>query len=307
MTASSVSLPIIDFEAMRDTNADPEIRKQVAQQIDTACRQYGFFYLINHGIPLELQQAIREQTKQFFAMSLEEKQALYGHYGTVRGYHNYTNDTKLSDNLQHETLAIVQPLSHHRDEAAIDGADIFGPQMKIDDAALHMPFTIILIATELGVTSSSSSSFDFEWLNDLFSVMRLNYYPTCESINDASDVGMREHTDIGMLTFLDQDTHVTSLQIKTADDEWKSVEPVPNSLITWSNGQYRSAMHRVVHKHNQSRHSIATFVDPRFDAIVPTLKEAIPEGETARYPSGCYGDTALSKLKDFYDLTAKTN
>jgi isopenicillin N synthase-like dioxygenase len=66
-------------------------------------------------------------------------------------------------------------------------------------------------------------------------------------------------------------------------------------------------MHRVVHTHNQCRHSIATFVDPRFDAHVPTLKEAIPEGETPRYPPGCYGDTVLSKLKSFYDLTDKTD
>jgi hypothetical protein len=142
---------------------------------------------------------------------------MYGHYGTVRGYHNYTNNTKLDDNLQHEILAIVQPLAHHRngkpmgDEASIDGADIFGPQMKIEDVALHDAIynyraaiielgkcMIRLIAAELGcATTTTTTTFDFEWLNDLFSPMRINYYPTCESVNDPFDVGMKEHSDLG--------------------------------------------------------------------------------------------------------------
>ncbi|RKP27683.1 hypothetical protein SYNPS1DRAFT_26673 [Syncephalis pseudoplumigaleata] len=329
MTAS-VSLPIIDFQPMLDADADAAARKAVAQQIDAACRQYGFFYLVHHGIPAELQEAMRKQATQFFNRSPEEK-VQYSKYGTVRGYHNYTNQAKLDENLQHEVLAIVQPLGHHRngrpigDDASTANADVFGPLMEIADRALRTTIEqyraaimqlgrhmLAVIAGELGATE-----FDFEWLRDPFCTIRMNYYPTCEAVDRAHEVGLKAHTDVGMLTFLDQDTHVTSLQIQVedanGDSTWRTVEPVPGSLIVnlgdmmvpWSNGQYRSAMHRVIHPHKTNRHSIATFFDPRFDAMVPTLKETMPAGEAPRYPPGCYGDTVLGKIKDFYALSAK--
>jgi isopenicillin N synthase-like dioxygenase len=39
--AVSASLPIIDFESIHNTDADPMVRKQIMQQIDAACREYG--------------------------------------------------------------------------------------------------------------------------------------------------------------------------------------------------------------------------------------------------------------------------
>ncbi|KAI9598743.1 hypothetical protein BDF19DRAFT_419745 [Syncephalis fuscata] len=320
----SAALPIIDFQTILDPNADPIARKKTIKQIDTAARQYGFFYLINHGIPKQIHDEMRKQTKLFFAKSRAEKEA-YGQYGAVRGYHAYTNGDMLQDNLQHETMMFVQSLSHLRngkplnqnnDNTALDGADVFGPQMTLNneplaeiahvyrEATLKLGRQMIsVIATALGSTNS-----DFEWLNDPYSVLKLNYYPSCEQVTNERNVGMREHTDIGMLTFLDQDSDITSLEIKTIDGEWQFVEPVPNSFIVnlgdmmppWSNGQYRSAMHRVTHSHSRHRHSIASFFDPQFGAFVPTLKEAVPTGEEPRYPPNCYGDNVLEKIHSFY-------
>lgn len=38
-----------------------------------ACKDYGFFYLENHGIPEELMREVFRQSKAFFSLELEDK------------------------------------------------------------------------------------------------------------------------------------------------------------------------------------------------------------------------------------------
>jgi len=65
-----MSIPIIDIGAlMNDLNNksknNPEIQK-IVNEISNACRYYGFFYIINHGIPDEQIQQVFEEEKIFF-------------------------------------------------------------------------------------------------------------------------------------------------------------------------------------------------------------------------------------------------
>src|SRR5438034_123611 len=67
-------IPAIDFRAfLRGTAAD---RKKVAIQIGEACRNIGFFYLINHGIAEELIARGFAEAKRFFALPLERKREI---------------------------------------------------------------------------------------------------------------------------------------------------------------------------------------------------------------------------------------
>ncbi|CAM9195486.1 unnamed protein product, partial [Discosporangium mesarthrocarpum] len=38
-----------------------------------ACRDFGFFYLVNHGVTEELMKAVFDQSKAFFSLPLEDK------------------------------------------------------------------------------------------------------------------------------------------------------------------------------------------------------------------------------------------
>ena len=49
------SLPIIDMQAYV---SNYQSRHIVARQIREVCKEIGFFYIQNHGIPLELQKSI---------------------------------------------------------------------------------------------------------------------------------------------------------------------------------------------------------------------------------------------------------
>ena len=50
-----------------------------------ACIDVGFFYLINHGLDLDLLDEVFEQSKRFFALPIEEKMKVI-HDENHRGY-----------------------------------------------------------------------------------------------------------------------------------------------------------------------------------------------------------------------------
>src|SRR6266481_2624602 len=67
-------IPVIDFRPF--LRGSPAERKNVARQIGEACRNIGFFYLVNHGVPGELIERSFAEAKRFFALPLERKREI---------------------------------------------------------------------------------------------------------------------------------------------------------------------------------------------------------------------------------------
>lgn len=49
-------------------------KEQLVQRVQQACESFGFFQLINHGIPEELQNSVIEQTKKLFSLPPDMKE-----------------------------------------------------------------------------------------------------------------------------------------------------------------------------------------------------------------------------------------
>src|SRR5947209_3072983 len=65
-------LPIIDGSRARwATDGDA-----MAKEVDLACRDTGFFYVVEHGVPVELQNRLESLSREFFAYPDEEKAAI---------------------------------------------------------------------------------------------------------------------------------------------------------------------------------------------------------------------------------------
>ena len=78
-------LPIIDINALVKQEND---LTEVASKIGKACREYGFFYIINHGIDTQLLEQLEQLSKEFFALLIAEKMAIHMSLGgsAWRGY-----------------------------------------------------------------------------------------------------------------------------------------------------------------------------------------------------------------------------
>uniref|UniRef100_A0A2N9J4K5 Non-haem dioxygenase N-terminal domain-containing protein n=1 Tax=Fagus sylvatica TaxID=28930 RepID=A0A2N9J4K5_FAGSY len=64
-------LPVIDFSLL--TSGTPHQRSKIIQELGQACKDWGFFMLINHGIPESLMEAVIEGIRGFFDLTEEEK------------------------------------------------------------------------------------------------------------------------------------------------------------------------------------------------------------------------------------------
>jgi len=67
----STPLPIIDIAPLYASDEDGW--HEVARQIDSACRDWGFFYIRNHPISAERIGQLKDAAEQFFALPVEQK------------------------------------------------------------------------------------------------------------------------------------------------------------------------------------------------------------------------------------------
>jgi isopenicillin N synthase-like dioxygenase len=59
--------------------------------------------------------------------------------------------------------------------------------------------------------------------------MRVNFYPKCPQ--PELTLGVAAHSDSGGMTMLLVDDHVRGLQVRRADGQWITVDPVPDAFI----------------------------------------------------------------------------
>lgn len=65
-------IPTVDLSPFF-TPGDDEGKKKAKDLIHQACSAYGFFQVVNHGVPLELMTRAMEVSKTFFEFPDEEK------------------------------------------------------------------------------------------------------------------------------------------------------------------------------------------------------------------------------------------
>lgn len=66
------------------------------------------------------------------------------------------------------------------------------------------------------------------------------------------------------------------------------------ACVRWTNGYFRSTLHRVVNNIGKERYSTAFFFDPNFHAIVQCLPQCCKD-EPAKYPPTTSGQYVLDK------------
>ena len=71
-SSGPAALPVIDVGPL--TGAAPAAaRAAVAEQIQLACRERGFFYLTGHGVPAGLLDQLADASAEFFALPAADK------------------------------------------------------------------------------------------------------------------------------------------------------------------------------------------------------------------------------------------
>lgn len=309
-------IPLIDLSIISSPNSNLENDQALGalvEEIGDACKNWGFFQVINHGVPLAKRQNIEKASRIFFDQPLEEKRKVRRSEEKVLGYYDTEHTRNIRDwkevfdlNVQDPT---VVPASYKPDDEELTRWFNQWPEYPADlrevceEYATEMEKLAYklteLIALSLGLPEDRFHGF-FE---EQTSFIRLNHYPPCPVPDLALGVG--RHKDGIVLTILAQDD-VGGLQVKRkTDGEWLWVKPTPNAYIinvgdiiqVWSNDTYESVEHRAMVNSGRERFSIPYFLAPAHYTTVQPLEELTNQQNPAKYKPYNWGKYLVTRKR----------
>eukprot|EP01018_Ginkgo_biloba_P008652 Gb_05886 [translate_table: standard] len=278
-----LQIPVIDTKKLL------EEEEEEMGKLHMACQHWGFFQLINHGVPHFLMDKMKSSAREFFGRPLEEKQRYVAEAGDLEGYGQafvVSEDQKLDwgDML----YLLVKPSTAINMRRWPSKPENFretleGYSVEIQKVAVYL---LSVMAQNLGLQP--------HYFNEMFGEavqgVRFNYYPPCP--RPELVLGLSPHSDGGGITLLLQDDAVEGLNIRK-DDSWIPVKPLPNAFVVnigdsleiMSNGRYESIEHRAITNRDSERLSIATFFIPGYETTLAPSPDLIDEEHPRLYKS----------------------
>lgn len=284
MLVQSETVPIIDFSLL--TSHDPDQRSEIITRLRTACLEWGFFMVINHGVPELLRDEMIRETESFFDLRGEEKRQ----YAGKKLFDPIRCGTSFNQNVDKTLLWRDYLKIHvHPNFNAPDKPSGFSKVLREYCQKTRE------IAGELLKGISESLGLKASYINEKMKVgspeshqlMVANMYPPCPQPDLA--MGLPPHSDHGLLTILMQNG-IDGLQVMHKG-KWVSINPLPNSFLVntgdhmeiLTNGKYKSVVHRAVVNSKAPRVSIGTAHGPPLDAVISPAPELVTDGVGQAY------------------------
>jgi isopenicillin N synthase-like dioxygenase len=316
---SNSALPIIDIGGLSSGMVSE--RKAVAERLRGACLDNGFFYIVNHGVPDDLVEALFDQTRRFFSSSAAAKSAV---------------DKKLSfcqrgfEPLRAQTLEAGAPPD-------LKESFYIGPELSLDDPRVvakrfnhgpnlwpaNMPnfrrvseayFDKMLSLSQtlmrgLALALDLDENFFDGYCSNPHATLRLLHYPPQPANAVPGEKGAGAHSDFGGVTVLLQD-EVGGLQVQgKTEGQWIHATPIAGSFVVnlgdmiarWTNDRFRSTVHRVVNASGRERYSVPFFYSGNPEQEVECLPSCLGPGEIPKY----LPTTVEGHLREMYQRTYK--
>jgi isopenicillin N synthase-like dioxygenase len=270
-------VPVIDI-------AEPS--PETVAQIGAACRDWGFFQVVAHGVPEQQIAGLLRTTRAYFDQPREAKRKQLRSMSNPWGY--YDRELTKEQRDRKEIFDIGPDAGDQRHASGpFEGATPWPGDPMEFEAVMRSWFRTMhdLAQRLLGWIGESLGAENDALLRSVApehtSFLRLNFYPVADPLAgeaaDEAQLGIHHHTDAGALTVLLQDG-VSGLQV-FHDGQWHGVDPVPGAFTinigdmvqVWSNDLYPAALHRVLAMTSEDRLSIPYFLNPAYGADVAPL------------------------------------
>ncbi|KUI52950.1 Sexual differentiation process protein isp7 [Cytospora mali] len=291
-------IPTIDISPyLQDATSDAA--DQVVRDVGKACATVGFFSLVGHGIPRNIQDNVFEAAKKLFNLPAEEKRALRHPLMKNRGYEligsQALQDNTLPDLKEGFYIGKHIPAESERSRAHPEllGENIFPaslhdtvfkkPTEAYYTAVLELSLKVLEILAK-GLPYGDDIFKEFV-SNDPVCIMRLLHYPP-QASQDERQLGAGAHTDFGAITLLLQDTSGGLEVLDHNTGTWHAVAPNPDAYVVnigdmlalWTKGIYKSAVHRVINKSGGDRYSVPFFFDGNAEVKLKPFDGSEPVG-----------------------------
>ncbi|CAL5032758.1 unnamed protein product [Urochloa decumbens] len=263
---TSVKIPTIDLAGFASND---EHRKRILEEITDACRNWGFFQVVNHGVDLD---DVKRMRQGYGSRVGVDKAAIldWSDYYFLNLFPTNTTNPKMWPNAPCNLRDVTQKYTCHMMNLSSILLKAISNTLELDEEHLHMAF---------GGSHGISAN------------MRVTYYPKCPQPD--LTLGLSPHTDVGGITLLLlDDNNISGTQVRK-ENEWVTLQSVPGAFIVnvgdqiqiISNGKYKSVEHRVLANSDQDRVNIAFFCNPEGDfPIAPASKLVSPVSPALYHP-----------------------
>ena len=326
-----MAVPLIDIGPFVNEAAyDDAARASVAEQWDRAMTEVGFAIIQGHGVAPDVIGALRAGAMAFFAEDASAKAAYnFGPYGNPSG--GYTGMG---------TEAVSRTRDEHGSDGGA-GADvktalpdlvesyIYKPEVAdkpkppaLEKAGATYHAEVLRVLGCLHHLTAAALGLPRDFFDPYYAPfaevsLRLAYYPPIPlEAQTSAAVRYGEHTDYTGFTILHQDESdigdmdAGGLQVRLKSGEWHAVRPTANAFVVnigdlyevWTNGRWRSTVHRVMKPPAGSaaasapRLSIPFFTGPHNDAIIEAMPTCVDEQHPPKYEPVKALDHLLRKL-----------
>ncbi|CAD6211240.1 unnamed protein product [Miscanthus lutarioriparius] len=222
---SACAIPVIDFRKL----LDPESSEEECARLGSACHHWGFFQLINHGVPDEVIANLMKDVVGFLKQPLESKKECAQQAGSLEGYGQafvVSEDQKLDwadmFYLQvHPSESRDMRFWPTRPASFRDSVDSYSLE------AAKLAYRLLeLMAKAVGTEPAV--------LRGVFQGqpqgMRVNLYPPCRQAAGRV-LGLSPHSDAsGMTLLLQMNNDVQGLQVKK-DGRWFAVDAMDGAFV----------------------------------------------------------------------------
>ncbi|XP_027335423.1 1-aminocyclopropane-1-carboxylate oxidase homolog 1-like isoform X3 [Abrus precatorius] len=276
--STKLSVPSIDLVGIDE---DPSRRKMVVEKIREASETWGFFQVVNHGIPVSVLEDMKNGVHSFYEQDPEVKRELYTRDPLRPLVYNSNFDLYSS------------PAANWRDTFYCCMAP-HPPKPQDLDILLEYTKQVMKLGSVLFELLSEALGLNPNHLNDIGCneglVVACHCYPHCPE--PELTLGATKHTDDDFFTVLLQD-HIGGLQV-LHENRWVDVSPVPGALVInignllqlITNDKFKSVEHRVVANHVCPRVSIASFFRTSLQAsskLYGPIKDLVSEDNPPKY------------------------
>ncbi|CAJ1957736.1 unnamed protein product [Sphenostylis stenocarpa] len=279
----TLQIPVIDMQRLlSQQSGTSELNK-----LHLACKEWGFFQVINHGVSDSLVEKVELEIKEFFNLPMSEKKKFWQSPEHMEGFGQLfvvSEDQKLdwNDMFFMTTLPTQSRMPHLFSQLPLslrETLEVYSEKVKDLSTMIigHMGKALGIEEMELR-----------EMFEDGIQTMRMNYYPPFPEPEKV--IGITNHSDAVALTILLQLNQVEGLQIRK-DGRWVPVRPLPKAFVAnvgdimeiITNGIYRSIEHRATVNSEKERLSLGTFYSPRHDVEIGPWKSLITEETPPQY------------------------
>ncbi|XP_074347142.1 1-aminocyclopropane-1-carboxylate oxidase homolog 11-like [Apium graveolens] len=246
-------VPVIDFQGIENSDR----RKQIVSQVQQASEHWGFFQVVNHGIPLSVLDGMIDGVRLFHEQDFEAKKQLYSldYTKTVRFCSNYDLYQSQAANWV-DSLLLTMPF----DADDLPKSCRSSTMEYIKHILKFGDIIIELLSEALGLKPDHLKS--MECAKGNYTVAG-HYYPACPQPELTR--GYKKHSDSTFFTILVQD-HIGGLQVLHGD-KWANVEPIAGGLLVnigdmlqiVSNDKFKSVIHRALVNRDNARISAPVF------------------------------------------------